>query len=271
MEVAGAERRIVKAISLLYHDVVDSGHEDESGFPGRSASLYKLTWSLFEEHLEALTEAGATPVLVDEESRGHQAGRPLLLTFDDGGASAERIGERLARLGWPAHFFVPSDFVGRRAFLDAERIRALHELGHLVGSHSCSHPSWMSRCSWEQLLREWSASVDRLSEILDERVEVGSVPGGHYSAEVARAAAAAGIKVLFTSEPRMSTWEVDGCLVIGRYSIQRQTPASTAGRLARGRRVARLRQHVVWNTKKAAKAVGGDAYLRGRDSLLRRL
>ena len=208
---------------------------------------------------------------MDEESRGHQAGRPLLLTFDDGGASAERIGERLARLGWPAHFFVPSDFVGRRAFLDAERIRALHELGHLVGSHSCSHPSWMSRCSWEQLLREWSASVDRLSEILDERVEVGSVPGGHYSAEVARAAAAAGIKVLFTSEPRMSTWEVDGCLVIGRYSIQRQTPASTAGRLARGRRVARLRQHVVWNTKKAAKAVGGDAYLRGRDSLLRRL
>jgi len=45
--------------------------------------------------------------------------------------------------------------------------------------------------------------------------------GGYFSAQVARAAAAAGLTALFTSEPEIRVREVDGCAVLGRFAIRR--------------------------------------------------
>ena len=44
----------MKAISLLYHDVVMPGHFDSSGFTGGDADIYKFARPEFERHLEAI-------------------------------------------------------------------------------------------------------------------------------------------------------------------------------------------------------------------------
>ena len=144
----------MKVASLLYHDVVESGRLDESGFPGPGPGRYKLDLDEFERHLDTLSRrVGSAPAAVDDLAGS--TGIPWLLTFDDGGSSASLIGKLLADRGWRAHFFVTVDYIGTRGFVDEDAILALRDLGHIVGSHSCSHPEVMSRCTWEQLMDEW--------------------------------------------------------------------------------------------------------------------
>jgi hypothetical protein len=126
----------------------------------------------------------------------------------------------------------------------------------------------MSHLSWQELLKEWSVSCNLLSQLLGERVRTASVPNGYYSRQVAQAAAAASIEVLFTSEPTMATSVVDGCLVFGRYSIQRHTPAGVSGAIAAGHKRARWKQTFTWQAKKAVKALTGESYFAIRRLLL---
>jgi peptidoglycan/xylan/chitin deacetylase (PgdA/CDA1 family) len=261
----------MRAISLLYHDVVEPGRDDDSGFPGPGPARYKLELPEFDRHLDAIAQAvGRAPVLVDELDDRAEGTQPWLLTFDDGGASALRAADSLARHGWRAHFFVTVDRIGSPAFVDADAVRTLAELGHAVGSHSCSHPERMSRCTHEQLLYEWGRSTEVLGDLLGRKVTIASVPAGWYSRRVAHAAAEVGIEALFTSEPVAGTQQVDGCRVLGRFTIQRGAPAARAAAIAAGRPGPRLRQFAGWNTRKAAKAVGGETYLRLRKYLLAR-
>jgi peptidoglycan/xylan/chitin deacetylase (PgdA/CDA1 family) len=260
----------MKATSLMYHDVVAPGAEDASGFEGRDASLYKLSASDFDEHLRQIGLAiGSRRVsrVPDVLATGERA--PFLLTFDDGGESAATVvADRLDARGWSAHFFVTTDRIDTRGFLSAEQIRELVRRGHVVGSHSSSHPPRMSSCSRAQIDHEWSNSIKVLSDIVGAKVNVASIPGGFSSREVVASAAAAGIKAIFTSEPIDEAADVDGCLVLGRYTIQRHTPAKVAAALASWKLAPRFRQRVLWNVKKAAKAIGGERYLRIRKRIL---
>jgi peptidoglycan/xylan/chitin deacetylase (PgdA/CDA1 family) len=249
--------------ALMYHDVVAAQSHAESGFAWPDAALYKLAPGQFDEHLAALAQATkCAPALAGGNETKTDSPCHWMLTFDDGGVSAyTEIARRLEARGWRGHFFVTTGRIGQTAFLQAAQIRELHARGHVIGSHSETHPLRMARCSWDELLCEWRVSTDKLSEILSERVRVASVPGGLYSRAVAQAAAQAGLEILFTSEPTAQSHVVDGCLVLGRYGIQADTPAATAAAMAAGARAPRWRQAAWWQTKKAVKTVGGATYL----------
>jgi peptidoglycan/xylan/chitin deacetylase (PgdA/CDA1 family) len=260
----------VKVASLLYHDVVGRDHRSTSGFRGGGPDRYKLEPAAFERHLDLLEERIGRPPSHVAELEGMDRATPWLLTFDDGGASAVEIGSTLAERGWPGLFFVTVDYIGTEGFVSADDVRRLESLGHAIGSHSCSHPARMARCSWAELKDEWGRSASVLSEIVEHDVALASVPGGDYDKTVARAAAAVGIRQLFTSEPVITVQNVDGCAVFGRFSIVRNVPAERAVALAAARPWPRLRQFASWQAKKAAKSVGGERYLKLRAALLER-
>lgn len=252
----------MKTHVLMYHDVV-SGEPDASGFPGAGPARFKLPWETFIEHLDRIGDAVAAPPVVADELVTAQAGeRSWSLTFDDGGSSAPAVGEELARRGWRAHFFVVTGLIGKRAFVDGGAIRELHAMGHVVGSHSASHPDRMSSFAPAELLQEWSASVGALSDLLGEQVRAASVPGGFYTRAVAVAAAEAGIVTLFTSEPVRSPRSVGACLVVGRLSVREDTSAATVARAASGMPGPWLRQLTGWNSRKPLKKVLGGRYER---------
>jgi peptidoglycan/xylan/chitin deacetylase (PgdA/CDA1 family) len=260
----------VRAISLLYHDVVQPGHFRASGFPGSDASIYKLELPEFERHLRAIHSAIQRPPLTVPELEDIST-CPLLLTFDDGGVSAhEHIAGLLEAYGWRGHFFVTADWIGRNGFLNPAQIRDLQARGHFMGSHSCSHPPRMSYCTRRQLHREWNDSIAVLSEILGRKVDLASVPGGYYDRNVAEEAAEAGINTLFTSEPQSTSQVVDGCAVMGRYTIQQGVGPATAAAIACGKILPRYQQLAFWNAKKVAKAAGGTSWLRLRKWILAR-
>ena len=248
----------MKSVSLLYHDIVEPGQFHASGFSSPDADIYKLDVLEFRRHLEGINRRG-----VPASNR--------LFTFDDGGASAlEPTATLLEAFGWRGSFFITTDFIGTRGFLTRTEIRTLRARGHVVGSHSCSHPARMALCSHDQLLHEWGDSRELLSDILGEAVESASVPGGYYARRVAEAASECGIRVLFTSEPTSSTHDVAGTEVVGRYSIQQGVSAKTAAAIASGDVMPRVRQAAFWNAKKAMKTVGGRQWLRLRKYLIAR-
>lgn len=253
---------------LMYHDVV-RGDRTPSGLTGAGPDNYKLAWETFVEHLDRIGQVvDAPPAVVCDRPAGHGTSPSWSLTFDDGGASALEVGEELLRRKWRGYFFVTTGLIGTIGFLDADAIRALDRMGHVIGSHSVTHPERMASLAPEELLHEWRASVDALSDLLAKEVCTGSVPGGYYRRHVAVAAARAGIDALFTSEPVRTARRIGGCLVIGRYSIRQDTSAHDAARAAAGSSAPWLRQYVGWNLRKPVKALGAEHYDRLRRALL---
>ena len=251
----------------MYHDVVENGDFASSGFPGEGAHVYKLRREDFVRHLDAIRGVSSAVTTVHDVTRPER----VLLTFDDGGASFHHpIADLLEARGWRGHFFITTDRIGTPGFLTEAELRDLHRRGHVIGSHSASHPTRMAALSRAQLDAEWSTSIARLSDLLGERVTVASVPGGYYSREVGGRAAAAGIAKLFTSEPTAAVGSLDGCLVFGRYVVQRgMDPAWSAG-FASGGAAYCWRQTALWKAKRIAKMLGGNAYLKAREAILER-
>ena len=215
--------------SFGYHDVTDD--PAESGFQRPGAFPFKLSCRAFEEHLERLAAAGRNPALVNELNLAIP-GRHLLLTFDDGGKSAIRIADALSSRGWKGHFFITTGLLGTRTFLSAGQVRELRSEGHLVGSHSHSHPSIYRELDRGRMVVEWRQSCDILAQLLGEPCVAASVPGGEISPAVLRSADAAGIRYLFTSEPWLEPRVVGGCWVLGRFFAKASTSSSEIGRLA---------------------------------------
>jgi peptidoglycan/xylan/chitin deacetylase (PgdA/CDA1 family) len=255
----------VRTIALGYHDVIGAGSPDVSGFPGPSAARYKLSGVEFAGQLSAIA-AVHPAVLPDVRLLGGKSGSgfPVILTFDDGGSGALTAADLLGRYGWGGHFLITVGRIGTKGFLDREGVRELRRRGHVVGSHSCTHPERMSVLTPEAQREEWTKSVLILCDILGEKVDVASVPGGYYSAGVARTASSSGIRTLFTSEPTARLHNVDGCLVIGRYAVMQGMSPLAVAAIASGRISPRVQQSLLWNAKKTAKFIGGENYLKIR-------
>ena len=258
----------MRAISLGYHDVLLSAPTTAT----EAALRYTLDATAFRHHLRVIAEKtfNMSSVCVLDQFRTWGVEVPVFLTFDDGCLSAHTIvADELERHNCRGHFFVITDWIGRPGFLNEQQILDLHVRGHIIGSHTCSHPERMSCLSWDTLIREWARSCSILSGILGgEPVKVASVANGFYSQTVAKAAAASGIEVLFTSEPTTKISIVDGCLVLGRYSVQRHTPAASVGAIAGDGMWPRSLQNVRWQLKKLVKAVSGESYFAIRRFLL---
>lgn len=252
-----------RMMSLMLHDVYRQ-KPSESGFPGSGADRYKLELGEFDAQLTLLSrELGQRPSLVTETSSLAPGCMPVALTVDDGGVSSYTvIADRLDDLGWRGHFLVTTGFIGRPGFLKARHIRELHARGHVIGTHSVSHPQRFSACTWPQMMREWRDSIKALQDIIGQNVTVGSVPGGYYSRRVALAAGEAGLKVLFTSEPKTRIQRIGECRVFGRYAVRAGCRPTYSSELAALRSSALLREWVVWNGKKALKHAIGSGYSR---------
>lgn len=247
-------------VSLLFHDVFVSDPA-ESGFNSPAADRYKLSLREFDAQISALGVMRATG-----EDRPASTEKRARLTFDDGGVSYYAIvADMLEARGMRADCFVTTNFIGHRGFLDADQIRELDTRGHRIGVHSASHPARFSALTRAGMLREWTDSRERLEDVLGHAVTTGSVPGGYFSRDVGRAAAEAGLSLLFNSEPVRSIRAIDGCAIAGRFVIRAGAPAEFARRIVQGEPWARSREWAAWNAKALVKPLLGSSYPRVAD------
>jgi peptidoglycan/xylan/chitin deacetylase (PgdA/CDA1 family) len=249
--------------SILYHDVVAAGADDASGFPGAAAARYKLERGEFARHLDRMAERiRSLPVVFgDVSALGDESGSAqFLITFDDGGSSSMHIADALEKHGWRGNFFITTDRIGTPGFVSREDIGELDRRGHGIGSHSASHPYRIADLDSSALDQEWSRSVASLSDILGRAVADASVPGGYYAPRVAMAAARAGVRQLYTSEPTTLVDHVDSCMVLGRFCVYRGMSDSHAAALAAGAAWAVAQQKAMWKAKGVIKTVAAPVW-----------
>jgi peptidoglycan/xylan/chitin deacetylase (PgdA/CDA1 family) len=256
----------MRQVTLLYHDVIEGNRHTESGFADPAAHRYKLQRSVFAKHLQRIHAVlNGPPITIDRLPHVPQQPTPFTIGFDDGGvSSATIIAEELGRLDWKGHFFITTDQIGKPGFVSETQLRDLDAAGHRIGSHTCSHPNPMAACSEAQLQDEWARSIARLADILDHPVDVASIPGGAYGKNVARAAAKAGIRWLFTSEPVRQSWQIGDCTLLGRFGIEcEDSPHKAAAFAAEDWKVC-AEEWINWNTKKTIKRLAGALFYKFR-------
>jgi peptidoglycan/xylan/chitin deacetylase (PgdA/CDA1 family) len=213
---------MLQTAGLGYHEVTNDPFS--TGIQGRPRSAqFTLTTAAFEEHLARVAGAAVQPTLVTQTDLT-QPGRHLFLTFDDGGKSAMHAAEALARRGWRGHFFIVTSAIGQRTFVGTADMHELRDAGHVVGSHSHTHPYVFRDQTIERMVDEWRVSADIVAQILGQPCEAASVPGGHVSAAVLRSGAEAGLRYLFTTTPTLAPRNIGGCWILGRALIKATHP-----------------------------------------------
>lgn len=193
----------------MYHDVFNKT-PDESGFCSPGANFYKLSSTLFEGHVKKISK-----LIYDKRIKREN----IVFTFDDGGVSAATIiAPILEKYGFWGYFFVATDMINKSGFVNESQIRTLIEHGHLVGSHSATHPENMLDLSANDSRKEWMDSVKRLEQVLERRIDLVSIPNGYFRNSDIKTLKELGIRKIYTS--KIGQYEInDGIELVGRYAI----------------------------------------------------
>jgi peptidoglycan/xylan/chitin deacetylase (PgdA/CDA1 family) len=235
----------LEELNLAYHDVGVR----------RPGDRYTLDARTFARHAEAV------------------AGTRAHLTFDDGMRSAaEIVAPIVDRHGLRCTFFVITEAINAPPCLDEGQIRELHAAGHVIGSHTHTHPRrpFLKDLPDERVREEWRTSKAILEDILQVPVDSCSMPYGYYTPRLARLAGAEGYRHLFVSAPRTWPIDVDGLLVHGRFGVTAATSVERVHALARGRRRAVASEQAMWAARRGTKLVLGPSWFKIRGAILER-
>ncbi len=239
------------AIYLMYHDIV-TATDKSSGFQNESAFQYKVTEDAFEEHVKAT------------------GGREVVFTFDDGGESFyTKAAPILEKYGRKGVFFIAADYIGTPGFLSKEQIIEMHNRGHIIGSHSCTHPQNMAGMTEEQIKDEWNHSVKVLSEIIGEKVTMASLPNGNSSKKIIEGVKLAGIEELHTSVPTTRKKTENGVMKIGRYVVHDNMTTEDIMRIVDDSSY-RNKMHTRWMILNVVKTVLGGNYKRVKSMFVKK-
>lgn len=201
-----------KTIALLYHEVIDD--YSESGFQNKDNLAYMHKTEVFRKHLE---------IFKNHLNSGISKVENHLFTFDDGGISNLKSARILEENYWKGIYFITTKRIETPGFLAKQDIRTLHQKGHIIGSHSHTHPMIFRSLTYVQMLEEWKVSKEILEEILGEEILHCSVPGGDSDLKTYESAVEAGFKYIFDSEPIVETRKLQNADIFGRFSVKAQT------------------------------------------------
>lgn len=153
-------------------------------------------------------DAGEKPYWIDRaffeelvvELARRRDSHPVFITFDDGNKSDLEIAAPfLARHGLQARFFVLTGRLDMPGYLDRDDVRALRDMGFLIGSHGQDHLHWNTLAS-NDLERETQSSKHVLETVLNEPVTEAAIPFGDYNRGVLTALRRAGYSAAWTSD-----------------------------------------------------------------------
>ena len=201
-----------KTIALLYHEVIDD--YSESGFQNKDNLAYMHKTEVFRKHLE---------IFKNHLNSGNSKVENHLFTFDDGGISNLKSARILEENDWKGIYFITTKRIGTSGFLAENDIRTLHENGHIIGSHSHTHPMIFRTLTYAQMLEEWKVSKGILEDILGEEILHCSVTGGDSDLKTYESAVEAGFRYIFDSEPIVETRKLQNADIFGRFSVKAQT------------------------------------------------
>jgi hypothetical protein len=92
-----------------------------------------------------------------------------------------------------------SDFSGMNSFLQKEHIRQISQMGHLIGLHTHTHPTNISKFNYSEQEYEFVRNKQIIEDITSQSVVVASYPCGRYNEDTLSVLKKLDIKCAFTS------------------------------------------------------------------------
>ena len=244
-------------IVLMYHDIYRD-NPAESGFQNPTAIKYKVRADRFEAQVAE----------IDEYLRINRLPASTVdFTFDDGGVSFLTLAAPiLEKYGFRGKFYISTGLIGSKGFLNAQQIRELHNRGHIIGSHSHTHPERMSAMPAGKINQEWHISQTILREILGQTPRYASIPNGYSSKAVLNAMIDSGVSTIDTSATTTQVSHYKGSCIRGRYAITDNMSAGMVLHIFTSATF-RLKKALRWHILSIAKALLGNTYLSIRSKL----
>ena len=229
------------SVVLMYHDIVTKT-DKSSGFQNESAFQYKVEVYAFEEQVKALH------------------GMDVVFTFDDGGESfLTKAAPILEKYGFKGVFFISTKYIGTSGFLTVDQVKELAGRGHVIGSHSHTHPEIFTKLSEGEIHEEWRRSYEILKDILGKKDLPMSIPNGYASKTIMEEAIMCGFTDIYTSQPTTKTKLFQKHKVIGRYVVQDNMTTNDVLRIVNSKGY-RLKMYLKWHLLNIVKGVLGESY-----------
>jgi peptidoglycan/xylan/chitin deacetylase (PgdA/CDA1 family) len=201
-----------RSLILSYHGVAQSNSRVDPEF-------LRVPPRAFRGQLDVLLAAGFELVTVaDLAARANGAEPPagmVALSFDDGmDDNHANLLPILAEYGVPASVYVTTGLVGEEnpwmgpgtsRMMTADELLDLHAAGVELGAHTVTHPD-LEELSYDECLREMTASRDFLRELTGAPVRTFAYPFCKYGRDAVRAARDAGFAAAVTCHWRGS-WD----------------------------------------------------------------
>ncbi|HVN21092.1 MAG TPA: polysaccharide deacetylase family protein [Dongiaceae bacterium] len=251
-------------VFLMYHELESPGRplcQSESGYV-----RYILHKEDFESQLGDLRNSGWKGVSVSEAIRSF-ADKTVCITFDDGCETDLLYAAPLLReRKFGATFYLTTGFLGKRGYLSHSQARELSNSGFEIGCHSMTH-AYLSDLNERDLRREIAGAKDELEQILGQRVEHFSCPGGRHNRMVSQVAQQAGYRTVATSRIQVNLRTTDP-LELGRVAVMRSTSLPAFQNICRGKDLWRMGLQV--QLRSATRSLLGNSfYDRLRSAVLR--
>ena len=189
-----------------------------------------------------------------------------MLTFDDGSASDyEIVFPLLCEAGISATFFVVTNHIGKKGYLNWAQIKEMHRHGMCIGSHSVSHRR-LTKLDDEQVMEEFEYSKRMIEERICDEVLAFSYPFGTCDSRLHAIGFSAGYSYLCTSAHGVVS---PGARILPRNSVHSAMDMKAIVRLMEptvGTRFCwRAEEILKLGTKRL---IGEERYRRLRDSVL---
>lgn len=199
-------------LTFLYHEATDN--PTTTGFQRTSNLPYKHKLKEFYKNIDIIVENSQKIITINQLK---DFSKGTLLTFDDGGKSALGIADYLEKYNLKGHFFITTSLIGERGFLNEKDIIELHYRGHIIGSHSHTHPNVFKALRYDQMIFEWTESKKILESILKINIQSCSVPGGDANRDTYLSAQESGYNIVFNSTPTIKPIEKKNIKILGRF------------------------------------------------------
>lgn len=213
---------------LCYHSIISSNRLEPTT---PSTTITKLQ---FRNHLEWFRNSGFTVVSMNNALELLETGRAgegkfLCLSFDDGSVDHYTVvWPILKEFGFPAHFFIVSQFIGRvissdangknliREYMTEKELKEIIKQGGSIGSHSATHLD-LTKLNANIVFRELQESKHEIELVINQPVTTFAYPYAAYNRIVIESVMKAGYHYAF----RINFGTVKLLSPNNRYSLPR--------------------------------------------------
>jgi len=224
-------------INLLFHEICNIEDSTKTGFNYIENRKYSCDINTF---TEIVKYAYANKLNIN-------------FSFDDGGISNLLSSSILDEYNFKGIFFIPTFFIGKPGFLNKEDIVDLYKRGHVIGSHSHTHPIPLSFLNYKSQLIEWERSKSILEEIIQDKITLAALPGGDSNIDTFQILLDLGYLELHTSFPSSKYVKKYNNLTIkGRVCIMRNHDSNFIEKLVK-KRLVTIKLVLVFKSKEIIK------------------